>query len=63
MGLPKLILADLLAAVFAAALLASLPNFEPARRGWLPRFAWFVVRYSLPLAAMLVVTSWFVVGR
>ena len=63
MTLPQLVLGGLLAAMFAAAVLASLPTFLPARQGWLPRFTWFLVRYSLPPASMLVATSWFLVGR
>jgi len=63
MTLPQLVLAGLLGAMFAAALLASLPAFQPARQGWLPRFSWFLVRYALPLAVMLVVTSWFLIGH
>jgi len=52
-----------LGATFAAAVLASLPTFQPARQGWLPRVIWFLVRYALPAGAMLVVISWFLVGR
>jgi len=63
MTLQQLLLSGLLGAMFAAALLASLPAFQPARQGWLPRFFWFLVRYALPLAAVLALTSWFLLGR
>ncbi|MGH8094945.1 MAG: hypothetical protein ACREIF_15980 [Chthoniobacterales bacterium] len=63
MTLPQLTLAGLAAAMFAAVLLASLPAFQPARQGWVPRFSWFLLRYALPLAAVLVVTSWFLIGH
>jgi hypothetical protein len=63
MTLPRLLLSGLLGAMFGAALLATLPTFQPARQGWLSRFSRFLARYALPLAAMLVVISWFLVGR
>ena len=63
MTLPQLLLSGLFGATFAAALLASLPAFQPARRGLLPRFSYFLVRYAAPLAAMLVFTFWFLLRR
>lgn len=63
MTFPQLLLDGAFGAVFPAAALASLPTFRPERLGWLPRFTWILIRYSLPFAAMLVVTSWFLVGR
>ena len=62
MTFTQLFLDGLFGAIFAAAVLASLPTFQPARRGWVPRFTWILVRYSLPFAAMLVVTSWFLLS-
>jgi hypothetical protein len=59
----QLILADVLAAIFAAAALASLPKFQPECRGWLDRFTWFFVRYTVGPATTLAVASWFLVGR
>jgi hypothetical protein len=59
----QLALDGLFGALFAAAVLACQPTFQPARRGWLSRFTWFLLRYSLPLASTLVVASWFVLRR
>lgn len=62
MNLLQLTLAGLLSALLAAALLASLPAFQATRHGWLSRFSWFLVRYGLPFATLLVVATWFLVG-
>jgi hypothetical protein len=63
MTFAQLLLDGFFGALFAAACLASLPNFQPMRQGWLPRFGWFLIRYALPLTSMLAVTSWFVLKR
>ena len=54
---------DGIAGALFAAMLATLPNFDAARRGWFPRFGWFFVRYALPLSSTLVVALWFVLRR
>ena len=59
----QLLLAGLLASLIAASCLASVPTFEPARRGWPQRFGWFLLRYILPLAGMIAVVSWFLLRR
>ena len=56
-------LAAVMAAIIAAGCLASLPAFEPARRGWLTRFGWILLRYVLPLVAMVTVISWLLLKR
>ena len=55
----QILLAGLLGSLIAASCLASVPTFEPTRRGWLQRFGWFLLRYVLPLAGMIAVISWF----
>lgn len=63
MTAPQFSLAGLVAALFAAGCLASVPVFEPARRGWLTRFGWILLRYVLPLVAMVAVISWLLLKR
>ena len=59
----QLLQSGTLAALVAAALLASAPGFEPARRGWLPRFGWFLLRYVLPPVVLVAVVSWCLLRR
>gem|GEM_PF-6413834 len=59
----QLALDGIVGALFASAVLAALPNFTPDRRGWLPRFGWFFLRYTLPLSSTLVLASWFFLRR
>jgi hypothetical protein len=53
-----LLLDGLAGALFAAAALASVPNFEPNRKGWLPRFLYILVRYALPFVSIPVAAAW-----
>ncbi len=55
----QLLLAGLIGSLVAAALLASIPTFEPTRHGWLSRFGWILLRYLLPLGLMIAVISFF----
>jgi hypothetical protein len=47
-----LLLDGLAGALFAAAVLASFPNFEPNRKGWVLRFFFILVRYALPFVSI-----------
>ena len=55
--------AGCLASLIAAALLAAAPGFLPARRGWLPRFGWILVRYVLPPVVLIGLVSWCLLRR
>ena len=63
MNTNQLLQAGFLAALIAAALLASAPGFLPARRGWLPRFGWILLRYVFPPAALVAAISWCLLRR
>ena len=39
------------------------PGFLPARRGWLPRFGWILLRYVLPPVVLVAVVSWCLLRR
>jgi hypothetical protein len=53
-----LLLDGLAGALFAAAALASVPNFEPNRTGWAPRFLYILVRYAQPFVSTPVAAAW-----
>lgn len=63
MNATQLLETGTLAAFVAAGCLASAPGFEPARRGWLPRFGWILLRFVLPLVALVAVVSWCLLRR
>lgn len=63
MNATQLMESGTLAAFIAAGCLASVPTFEPTRRGWLPRFGWILLRYVLPLVALVAVVSWCLLWR
>jgi hypothetical protein len=58
-----LLLDGLAGALFAAAVLASVPTFEPNRKSWGPRFLYILVRYALPFASMPVAAAWLFFSR
>ena len=63
MTIVQLLLAGLLASLIAASCLASVPTFEPSRRGWPQRFGWFLLRHILPVGGMIAAVSWFLLRR
>lgn len=63
MNTVQLLQAGFLAALIAAGLLASAPGFLPARRGWLPRFGWILLRYVLPPVVLVAIVSWCLLRR
>ena len=63
MSTNQLLQAGFLAVLTATGLLAAATSFEPARPGWLPRFGWILLRYVLPLVALVAVVSWCLLRR
>ena len=62
MTFPALMMDGTASALFAAAVLAAMPQFQPERTGWLARFGWFLLRYALPFVSLPVVFAWLVLS-